>query len=291
MGILLAIMAALFLSGMQILLKKSYKELNPSIAFFFDSVFGLLIWIPIGFIFGGKIEEIPECLIYAVISAILSEALVFYAVSKGELSIATVLIATYPIYTLLFSYIINNEVLLPLQAVFVLVTIVGTILTCIEEDFKIKNMKNITTIIPILTAVAIGLSDTLTKKNINDTSSFSFLIAIAIVQLPVALIYLKISKQSLRNIKKEFKEDKLSYKYSILGSFLNILGTGSLLISFNYALASIASPLTAIYTPIVLIYSFVFLKERISKVKLLGTILALVRNIWNNFNGINKRRL
>ena len=276
MGIMIAIMSALFMTAMQILLKKSYKELNPSVAFFFDAIFGLLIWIPIGFIFGGKLNEIPQCLIYAVISAILSEALVFYALSKGDLSVATILISTYPIYTLLFSYIINNEILTPLQISFILITIIGTILTCIEKDFKLKNIKNFTTIIPIITSIAIGISDTLTKKVINETSSFSFLIAIAIVQLPVSLIYLKISKQSFSKMIDEIKSDVKEYKYSVYGSLFNILGTGCLLISFNYAMASIASPLTAIYTPIVLIYSLIFLRERINKVNLLGIISAFI---------------
>lgn len=276
MGITIAIISALFMTAMQILLKKSYKELNPSVAFLFDAIFGLLIWVPIGFAFGGKINEIPQCLIYAVISAILSEALVFYALSKGDLSVATVLISTYPIYTLLFSYIINNEILTSLQIIFILITIIGTVLTCIEKDFKLKNIKNFATIIPIITAIGIGLSDTLTKRVINETSSFSFLIAIAIVQLPVALIYLKISKQSFRKIRDEINSDMKEYRYSIFGSLFNILGTGCLLISFNYVMASIASPLTAIYTPLVLVYSFVFLKERINKVNLLGIISAFI---------------
>ena len=276
MGIIIAILSALFMTAMQVLLKKSYKELSPSVAFFFDAIFGLIIWIPIGFIFGGKLNEIPQCLIYAVISAILSEALVFYALSKGDLSVTTVLISTYPIYTLLFSYIINNEILSPLQILFILITIIGTILTCIEKDFKIKNVKKITTLIPLITAIAIGISDTLTKKVINNTSSFSFLIAIAIVQLPVALIYLKISKLSFIKIREEIKSDIKEYKYSIYGSLFNIIGTGCLLISFNYAMASIVSPLTAIYTPIVLVYSFVFLKERINKLNLVGIISAFI---------------
>ena len=41
-------------------------------------------------------------------------------------------------------------------------------------------------------------------------------------------------------------------------------------------MASIVSPITAIYTPIVLIYSFIFLKEKISKVNLVGIIAALI---------------
>lgn len=276
LGIIIAILSAVFMTGMQIMLKKSYKELDPSVAFLFDMLFGLMIWIPIGFIFGATLNGIIDCLIYAVISAILSEALVFYALSKGNLSVATVLISTYPVYTLLFSLLINNEKLIPIQIILILITIIGTILTAFDSEFKVKNMKNLSILIPFITAIAIGLSDTLTKGIINSTSSFDFIVAIALVQIPVALIYLMIAKQKLNKIIIDVKNGVKEYKYSIIGSLLNVLGTGCLLISFNYTYASIASPLTAIYTPFVLIYSFVALKEKINKVNLLGVILALI---------------
>lgn len=276
LGIIIAILSAVFMTGMQIMLKKSYKELDPSVAFLFDMLFGLLIWIPIGFLFGATLNGVINCLIYAVISAILSEALVFYALSKGNLSVATVLIATYPVYTLLFSLLINNENLLPIQIILILITIIGTILTAFDSDFKIKNIKNISILIPFVAAIAIGLSDTLTKGIINVTSSFDFIVALALVQIPVAFVYLLIAKQKLRKIIEDVKNGVKEYKYSIIGSLLNVIGTGCLLISFNYTYASIASPLTAIYTPFVLIYSFVILKEKINKVNLCGVILALV---------------
>lgn len=275
-GIIIAILSAVFMTGMQIMLKKSYKELDPAVAFLFDMLFGLLIWIPIGFIFGATVSGVISCLAYAVISAILSEALVFYALSKGNLSVSTVLISTYPVYTLLFSLLINNEKLLPIQIILVLITIIGTILTAFDNEFKLKNMKDFSSIIPFVTAIAIGLSDTLTKGIINTTSSFDFIVAIALVQIPVALIYLMIAKQNLKKIILDLKQGVKEYKYSIIGSLLNVLGTGCLLISFNYTYASIASPLTAIYTPFVLIYSFVSMKEKINKVNLYGIILALI---------------
>ena len=275
-GIFIAIMSAVFMTGMQIMLKKSYKELDPSVAFLFDMLFGLLIWIPVGFIFGASFEGIISCLPYAVISAILSEAFVFYALSKGNLSVSTVLISTYPIYTLLFSLIINNEKLLPLQIVLIIITIIGTILTALDSEFNIKNMKNLSVLIPFLAAIGIGLSDTLTKGIIDATSSFDFIVAIAVVQIPVALSYLLITKQSFGKIITELKAGMKEYKYSIIGSLLNVLGTGCLLISFNYTYASIASPLTAIYTPLAVIYSVAVLKEKMNKANLCGVILALL---------------
>lgn len=275
-GIIIALLSAIFMAGMQILLKKSYKELNPSVAYLFDMIFGLIVWIPIGFIFGATWNGIIKCLIYAIISAILSEALVFYALSKGNLSVSTVLISTYPVYTLLLSFFINDERLSIIQFVLICTTILGTILTAFDSDFKIKNIKNLSILIPFITAIAIGVSDTLTKVIINETSAFDFLVAIAIVQIPVAIIYLIISKQKTKDIVKDLKNGVNEYKYSIIGSLLNVLGTGCLSISFNYTYASIASPLTAIYTPFVLIYSFVILKEKINKTNLIGTLLALI---------------
>ena len=203
MGIIIAIMSAVFMAGMQILLKKSYKELDPSVAFLFDMLFGLVVWIPIGFLFGANLGDVIKCLPYAVISAILSEALVFYALSKGNLSVATVLVSTYPVYTLIFSVLINHEKLTLLQMFLILVTIFGTVLTAFDSDFRLKNMKSLSILIPLITAVSIGLSDTLTKGIINQTSSFDFLISIAIVQIPVAIIYLLITNQKLSLIFKD----------------------------------------------------------------------------------------
>lgn len=275
-GIIIALLSAISMTGMQIMLKKSYKELNPSVAYLFDMLFGLIIWIPIGFIFGAKIDKVLECIMYAIISAIFSEALVFYALSKGNLSVATVLISTYPIYTLIFSLLINNEKILPLQVIAILITIIGTVLTTLDSEFKVKNILNLQVLIPFSTAIAIGLSDTLTKGIINKTSSYDFIVAIALVQIPVSIIYLIITKQKITLILHNLKNGIKEYRYSIVGSILNVLATGCLLISFNYTYASIASPLTVIYTPFVLIYSFFILKDKISKINLCGIILALV---------------
>lgn len=276
LGIVIAIISAIFMAGMQIMLKKSYKELNPSVAYLFDMIFGVLIWIPVGFIFGATYKGIFNCMIYAVISALLSEVLVFYALSKGNLSVATVLISTYPAFTLIFSLLINNESLSYIQVILIIITIIGTILTAFDSDFKIKNMINLHILIPFITAIAIGLSDTITKGIINENSSFDFIVAMAIVQMPIAIVYLLITKQKIKRIYEDLKKGVNEYKYSIIGSLLNVIGTGCLLVSFNYTYASIASPLTAIYTPFVLIYSFAVLKEKMNIIKLLGVTFALV---------------
>lgn len=66
-GIGIALLSAFFMMGMQILLKKSYKELDPSIAYLFDMMFGVIIWIPIGFVFGATFSrnsQLPKICCY-----------------------------------------------------------------------------------------------------------------------------------------------------------------------------------------------------------------------------------
>src|SRR5689334_8086151 len=119
MGIVFALIAALSQSILWIALKKSYENLAPSIAFLFDMILGVLIWIPFSLHFGIDFSHISQILLYAFVSGILSEAFVFYAFSKGEVSYTSTIFSTYPVFTICFSLLLNHEHLLTAQWVFV----------------------------------------------------------------------------------------------------------------------------------------------------------------------------
>ena len=276
-GIIIALMSAIFTSGTHIFLKKSYKELDPSVSFFFDMLIGLIIWIPMGIILGATLKGVLKCLIYAFVFDVLSEVLSFYALSKGNLSVSTVLISTHSIYTLIFSTWFNKEILLPIQFLCIILAIMGTILTIWNSNFTIKDIKNTVVLFPLITAVSMGLVDTLTKGIINLTSAADFIVAIALVQIPIATIILAMSKQKISTIIKELKSEGIKkYKYSIIGPLFNVLGMGCLLLSFEYTYASIAVTLSEMYVPIVVIYSVVKLKEKINRINLCGIIMAVI---------------
>jgi drug/metabolite transporter (DMT)-like permease len=98
MGIIFGLLAALGQAFGYVSIKKSFKELNPSIAFFFDACFGLLLWVPFALIIGINFNQLPTVVGFALLSALLSEAFVFYALSKGHLSISGTIFAAYPIF-------------------------------------------------------------------------------------------------------------------------------------------------------------------------------------------------
>jgi len=285
-GIVAAIYASIFLALSQASLKKSFRELEPSVAFFFDAMFGLFLWIPLALYFGVNFNNLPQVMTYAIISAILSEAFVFYALSKGQLSLTAILVGSYPIYTIFFSYLINHEALTWVQGIFIAITILGTLVSYIPSKLSASELKKSGAILwPLLAAVAIGLSDTLSKKIIDQTGDYTFLLALALVQLPVALIYLRIEKAKILPIIKKVTNKLDDYKNVIAGSLFNIVGTGLLWISFSFSLASIASPITATSGSIVLILALLFLDEKIKARQIFGILLVIVGIIGISMQG------
>ncbi len=277
LGISFAILCAILISFSQISLRKSYKELKPSIAFLFDALFGLLIWIPLAYFLGiSETVNWSQAFFYATVSAVLSEAIVFYALSHGELSVTTTVLATYPVYTIILSRILLGEILPPSIYAFVFLAIIGSIAASLPNKLSFKDIVHKGIIWPFVAALCIGLSDTISKGYINKSGDFSFLFALGIIQIPVALIYLKIEKESfvkaMSGVRKTFGE----YKHALAGGLFNIVGTGCLWLSFSFAPASIASPLTGTSGALTVVLSRLILKEKISKRKYVGIILAFV---------------
>lgn len=277
-GIILAFLCAVFIALSQISLRKSYKELKPSVAFIFDAVFGLLLWVPLALIMGVSLGiNFEEAILFAVISAILSEAIVFFALSHGELAVTATVLATYPVYTVLFSRMLNDEVLTPPLLIFVAVTIVGSVVASLPNKVKNSELKLRKEVIwPFAAAVSIGLSDTLSKGYINRSADFSLLFALGFVQVPVAIAYLRIEKESLTHAVKGTLQKFGIYKNALLGGLFNIVGTGFLWLSFSYAPASIASPITGVNGALTVILARMLLHEKLPVRKYISIVLTFV---------------
>ncbi len=275
-GIIFGLLASVSFAFFFTFIKKSYEEFPPSVAFFFDMLFGLLLWIPFSLIIGFNFADLPVVFFYAVLSALLSEAFSFYVISKGEVSLTGTIFSSYPIYTILFAFLILGERLSSGQWMFVLVTILGTIFASLPpkvswNDFKAKSYL----LWAVAGAVAVGISDTLSKSVIDRSSAAAFLFCLAFVQLPISLIYLKLEKQNISQFK-QIIEKWRNYFFSIVGSFFSAVGLIFLWLAFEYTDASIASPLTAAYPALMVILAITWLKEKQSKLELLGVALTII---------------
>jgi|SRR5579859_7976041 len=279
MGIFFALLAAVLAALAYTSAKKSYEDFPPSIAFFLSMVFGLIIYVPFGLLSGLHFSGLPTTFLYAFVSAILAEAFYFYVLSKGELSITGTVIGTYPLFVILFSAFINHEHLSLVQGFFIGLTILGIIILSLPKKLKektlVKATRNGAILWALAGAIAVGLSDSLTKHAINQTSAGTFLFALAFAQIPVAIVYLFLEKQSLSQFAKIFHHFK-NYQFAAYGGLLNIVNVLCLFLAFQFTLASIASPIGASYPSMMILFAVLFLKEKIAKKDLLGLVITII---------------
>jgi len=275
MGIVFALLASLTLAMSQVVIKKSFDRFSPSITFFFNTLFGLLIWIPIAFLIGVNFKESFKIIIFSFISAVLSEAFFFYVLSKGRLCVTGTILATYPIYTILFSVFINKEVLSNNQYIFIAVTIIGTMLISLPEKLNSKDLLEFSKIgWALCGAIATGLADSMAKNAIDDSSAGTFLLFLALTQIPVGFVFIKLENGNFSIVKDMLRNFK-TYKVSIIGSLLNVVGVIFLSLALQSTLASIASPITATNPAIMVLLSLFVLKESVTGIGLLGIVSVI----------------
>jgi transporter family protein len=274
MGILFGISYAIIVSFGKIILKKSLTDFKPSVSFFWESVFGLIIWLPTSALFGINLKDVIAIIPVVILSAILSEAYIFYIYTKGDISVIGTIFPSYSIFTILFASIILHEKLTQIELIAVALTITGILLISIPR----KGIKIIDNLSPVLWAlsgaIAVGFADSVGKSAINQTSSYTFLFTLGIVQIPVALGFLYLEKEKLSDTIFAFK-NLGKYKQPFISAFLIALAQLFFWLSFEGVPASIASPISSTNAMFTAILAFVLLKEDMSKIKVIGIILVI----------------
>jgi drug/metabolite transporter (DMT)-like permease len=276
MGLIIALSSAILLALANLTLKRSFKNFSPAVGFFFFAIFSAVIWSSVALILGVRFEFFWESLLYGLISAVLAQAFYIYALSKGELSITGTILATFPIYTIIFSFFVNGETLTRNQAIFAAVTILGTVVIAIPEKLSREDIVNTKyLLLPLLAAISIGFADSTTKKIIDASSPGTFLLGTAIMQLPVSLVFLKLMREKFSQFKTpgQLLQD---YRPALLGAFLVCIHTMTLFIAFDFAPAAIVAPIVGGLAPALTVaFSLLVLKERVSFKDMLAIAMIL----------------
>lgn len=276
MGIVFAILTCVLLGVGNVILKRSFKNFPPSISFFTFSIFSLFLWAPLGLFLGVDFNDMLLGLFVGFMSAILGQAIYFFVLEKGEVSITNTILSSFSIYTIIFSMIFNNERPTLLTLLFIGLTILGTIIVSLPERYNKKELGEISIILwAVFAAVCIGAADTLGRFYINKSSVGSFLFYVAGAQVVVSFLYLKASKQPLNQFVDIFKHIK-EYKFALIGGLCISLATMFLFLAFNYTLASIASPIATSSCVITVLLALIFLKEKVSAKNWVGLVLVII---------------
>lgn len=275
MGIVLAILASLTTGIGDILIKKGYKNFSPFASFVVISLMGLIIW-PFSILFVKyDPSQLPAGLLYGALSGFLGQGYYIYVLSKGQLSITGTLLSTFPIFTVIFSVLINHEALSWLGMLAIALMIIGTIVVALPESKTKERIKPLLLILPITAAIGIGVSDSLSKFYINDAGAGTFLVATGIMQFVVSIFCFVLARGKLKEITTAFKNPK-NYKFAFWGSFMLCLCILFVFLSFEFINASIAAPIIGTAPVFMLILARIFLKEKVSKKNLTGIIVVLI---------------
>ncbi len=278
-GIAIALSAAFIQAISHTVLKKSYQDQPPSVAYLIDALFGMLIWIPFTLFLGVDLTSLIQVLPYALLSAVLAEAYVFYILSKGTLSLTNTVFYTYPMFTIIISRFVNHESLTPSQLGAVLIILIGILIMSFPKKIKRDELKHIFTLLwPLSAAFTVGISDSMSKNIITQTSPETFLFCLALAQLPIATIYYVIETKSSPHKLVFLKQ----LKYPLIASFLMVTSMIFFWYAFAFLPASIASPLTGTAPLLVLVLARIWLKEKISPKDTLAALITIAGIIWLN---------
>lgn len=274
LGIIFGLSASFCVGLSLVFIKKSYEEFPASIAFAFQTIFGILVWIPFALFIGITSKFILFTLVIALLSAILSEAFYYYIFQKADVGITGAVFSTYPLFTIAFSFLFLSERPPLILLLFALVIIIGIIILSIPDKIQGIAHKNKAVLWGLLGAGAVGFADTISKGVIDQTSAATFLFALAIMQVPVAIIFLRRQNETIHQFFKIFSEIQ-KYKYAIVGAFLGTIAVLFLWLTFEATYASIASPLTGAYPLFTLLLAYVWLKEKLSLRDWIGCLIVI----------------
>ncbi|MBN1331858.1 DMT family transporter [Candidatus Dojkabacteria bacterium] len=272
MAIFLAIIASINFAFSSIFMKKSFRDFTPAVSLGFFTFFVIIVWSLTGLGFGITISDFPKAFAYGLIGATFAQGVYIYVLSKGELSITSTILASYPIYTVISSLLLLGESITAFQALFIGLNILGTLVVSLPQKFSKQDLGNFSYILwPILGAISVGLSDTVSKNAIDTIDLGTYLFALAWAHIPVTVFGLFLSKEY-----KAFKFKWSEHKFSVLGASILCVGTLFLYISFNYGQASLVAPVTASYPVLIVVLSFMFLKEKLALKDLIGLTMAII---------------
>lgn len=249
-------------------MKLSYKEIPFQDFFIIESLLGLVLWGGYGLLNNADILIALQLIPITLISALLSEFFVFYAYTKGDLNIIDSIFATYPFFTMIFSFLILNEQLSATIIPALILVLAGIVTISFNSSFH-NIVTNKASIWAIAAAIAVGFSDTLSKLYIDNYTSYEFIFSLGISQVILSLIILSRSKRRLERLKSIGKK-------TVTGAFLIAVSMIFFWETFNSTLASIASPLTGSVVILTVILSRAILKERIPKKNYIGIISILL---------------
>ncbi len=273
MWFILSILAAFFWGIGGVITKKGLYHISPLYNNVLGAIVTLILIVPFALSHNpdllSSIKIIPHTLL---VGALL--LCYYYVLEKGQISLTGTVLATYPLITVVLSFLFLNEQTTFLQNIAILIIILGSVVLVGGEN-KNKLNKSITDnwiIWALGGAFAIGISDFIAKTAINQSDIYSYLVyysfAFALTSL-VAIIFDK-KGRSLQSFSSK------NFLPTFIGVTMTEVGMLFYYLAISKGLLSIVTPISSSYTVITIILSWIFLKDKINKIQWFGITLSVL---------------
>ena len=260
-------------------MRRSLHDFPESMAFFMNALTGVFIWIPFAMYTNGVWSDVLYVLPFALLSAILSEAFVFFATARGDTIITGVLFSTYPLFTIFLAYLFLQERFLFTAWIALGLVVLGTLIVSSpsRREFimnTVTSWKFHLVAWPLVAAMTVSISDVVGKHVVDQTSAGTFLIALALAEVPVGIVFLRLQKQKISQLKTFFSHFS-DHKFAFLSGLFSTLALVTFWLTFEALPASIASPLTAVTPVFVFALGTLFLKEVVTLKNTVGLFFVV----------------
>ena len=267
----------------QTLLKIGFSKSTPISSFLLGGIFGIFVGGPY-MVYSGLDFTNFSFFFPMTLFIVLTNLTYYYALNAGELSVASAILGTYPMYTVLFAVLMLGEALTNGQIVGLVLVITGVgILSVNPGGCSVASSagvdpgraasaspaaSKIWLFLSILSAVLIGIGDAVSKFVVTHTGPATFMFYFGVIQISVGIILKLVFERGRFNI------ETVRSKYSIMGLLLLNIGGLAFTIALSIGQASIIVPMSSTYLAIVTLLSWWFLNERFNIAK--GLAIAMI---------------
>ena len=218
-------------------------------------------------------------------SAISTLATLFYllALSKAEASYVLGITASYPIFVQFFACAFLGETLVNERLAGSILVVSGVTLigwskqahhpTMIDKSHaEQRRHKLIVLLVCALATLAWGLTGLFDKKSVMLDAPFKVYFARCAWDALILIVMLVVFKAVKHKVG---YKNRRAWKYSFWSAFCLSLGTISYLVAMGMSTASYVIVITGCYPLFMYLFAMIFLKERVSKMRLTGMILVV----------------
>ncbi len=140
MSLLYSLLAACLWGAGQIFIKIGVEDISPVYTNILSAFVMLVITIPFALLTGVHFNLVLSTYLFALMVATLSISY-YYVIRLGQISLTGTIIATYPIITVLLSFLFLHENPSTFQKFSIILTIAGTIIIALPE--KMNSLRKI----------------------------------------------------------------------------------------------------------------------------------------------------